>query len=142
MNIDQAFLCVFTFLDKLFHLKVIKPTDPFDIISIISDMNPDIWKPNRATKVHYTGDPATFDDWLGVVKRMGANIEGSFSSDEVFQGMVAFIEFYQKEFAFKVVHPLSLFSEMKEHAEKYQNLWEVWDESVSYAAETPIRFKR
>jgi hypothetical protein len=90
MTYKQGFLTMFNLLDNFYF----EDTSNDDLANILSNMNPSIFADGEPA------DPAYWADWERILEEK--SIKEPMNTDELLNGICAFLEFYQKEFEFNL----------------------------------------
>jgi hypothetical protein len=119
MTRKQAYYTLYFLLDKYFETDYKDPVNPSDwgLRIFLSDMNPFIWAERTSA------DPATEIDFKNAWEKAGNG--KSVSEEKALEAAVSFINFYQREFEFKLADALTYLksANWKESARRFCALY-------------------
>lgn len=129
VNINQSFMMAYLFLTYLIDKKIIIPSGSFDIVSIISDMDPYVFN-SDGQGMFRPSDLGEGEEWKEALVNINIDISGSITSEETFDGMIAYIAYHKNTYNFDVQDLLDLLLDMKNNPIDYKNLWSEWDQII------------
>lgn len=157
MSYSEAYLCMVMFLDTLFQ----KTRNPIKRLAmwykkkigfrpnlelnnlgdLLSASDPLLWNPD--TEGFYSPiDAHKARDWESSLKSIGLGATESLTSEQVFEGMVAFVSFYKTEFQFDLQDTLDTLNAMKDKPKQHAALWQQWQACVEHSGDYPIKLVR
>ena len=120
MNLKQAFIATYYFLDSLYCVEIKSE----ELIDLLSSMNPFLWSDLNSAS------PVTYQDWLNCAKIL--EFEESINSEQAYSLMLEFLSFHYKEFNFV---PMWIIEDVKGKTYKTPK----WVSCISVAMESPPR---
>ena len=105
MTYKQGYSTMFYLLSEYYF----KNTNSSDLAVLLGSMNPEIFEDSKAV------DFAYWEDWKRILKEK--EIMESMSIDNLLDSIIAFLEFYQKTFDFKLSEVLEKVKELSNESE-------------------------
>ncbi len=99
MSIQEAYIVMYKILDDYY----CREPENDSLVSLLSDMNPNIFLDKRAA------DPATYNDWYNCVSSYIKN--GEIREEDIIVALKEFLIYYQQEFDYHLQDVINFVSD-------------------------------